>query len=95
MEAGITTVISGPGSANPIGGQLVAMKTSGTCIDRMLVKAPVAMKMALGENPKNVYHGKNQSPVTRMATAALIREQLFKARSYWEDFAAGRSGSKR
>ncbi len=85
LEAGITTVISGPGSANPIGGQLVAMKTSGTCIDRMLVKAPVAMKMALGENPKNIYHGKNQSPVTRMATAALIREQLFKARSYWED----------
>lgn len=85
LAAGVTTVISGPGSANPIGGQLAALKTSGGWIDSMILKAPVAMKMALGENPKHVYHGKNQSPVTRMATAALIREQLFKARSYWED----------
>lgn len=85
LEAGVTTVVSGPGSANPIGGQMVAMKTFGTCVDQMMVKMPVAVKMALGENPKNVYHGKNQSPVTRMATAALIREQLFKARAYRED----------
>ena len=79
LESGVTTVITGPGSANPIGGQLAAIKTAGRCIDKMIVKAPVAMKMALGENPKTVYHGKNQTPVTRMATAALIREQLRKA----------------
>ena len=78
----MTTVITGPGSANPIGGQLAAIKTAGRCIDKMIVKAPVAMKMALGENPKTVYHGKNQTPVTRMATAALIREQLRKAERY-------------
>ncbi len=85
LAAGVTTVVSGPGSANPIGGQMVAMKTCGICVDQMVVKMPVAVKMALGENPKNVYHGKNQSPVTRMATAALIREQLSKARAYLED----------
>lgn len=85
LAAGVTTVVTGPGSANPIGGQLAAIKTYGTCIDEMLIKAPVAMKMALGENPKSVYHGKNQAPTTRMATASLIREELFKAKRYMED----------
>lgn len=85
LAAGVTTVVTGPGSANPIGGQLAAIKTCGSCIDEMIVKAPVAVKMALGENPKSVYHGKNQTPSTRMATAALIREELFKAKRYLED----------
>ncbi len=85
LAAGITTVVTGPGSANPIGGQLAAIKTYGTCIDDMIVKAPIAVKMALGENPKSVYHGKNQSPSTRMATASIIREELFKAKRYLED----------
>lgn len=84
VDAGITTVLTGPGSANPIGGQFAALKTYGRRVDKMIVRAPVAMKMALGENPKNVYHDKNQSPSTRMATAALIRDQLQKARRYEE-----------
>ena len=86
-QAGITTVVTGPGSANPIGGEWLAMKTAGNCIDDMLVKAPVGMKFALGENPKASYNSKSQTPVTRMATAALIREQLAKARRYREDLA--------
>ena len=85
LESGVTTVVTGPGSANPIGGQMAAVKTYGKCIDNMIIKAPLAIKMALGENPKNVYHGKNQTPVTRMATAALIREQLYKAKRYLEE----------
>ena len=88
LEAGVTTVVTGPGSANAIGGQMVAMKTAGVRMDDMIVKAPVAIKMALGENPKTVYHGKNESPVTRMATAAIIREQLQKAQRYREDLEA-------
>ncbi|WP_283608117.1 amidohydrolase [Faecalispora anaeroviscerum] len=83
--AGVTTVITGPGSSNPIGGQLAAVKTAGRRIDNMVIQAPVAMKMALGENPKSTYHGKSQAPSTRMATAALIREELYKARRYLED----------
>jgi len=83
--AGITTVASGPGSANPISGQFCAMKTHGTVIDDMIIKAPVAMKFSFGENPKTVYHGKNQQPITRMATAALIRETLKKAQEYAEN----------
>ncbi len=85
LSAGVTTVVTGPGSANPIGGQMLAMKTFGRRIDDMLVKAPLAVKMALGENPKTVYHGKNETPSTRMATAALIREELYKARRYLQD----------
>lgn len=81
---GITCVASGPGSANPIGGQFCALKTAGVRIDDMAVSAPAAMKFAMGENPKNVYHVKNQSPETRMAISALIRENLFKAKKYSE-----------
>ena len=83
-EAGVTTVVTGPGSANVIGGQFAAIKTFGRRLDEMIVKEPVAMKAAFGENPKTVYHQKNQMPVTRMATAAILRESLMKARDYKE-----------
>ncbi len=91
VAAGVTSVVTGPGSANPIGGQLAAIKTCGGRIDDMILKAPVAVKMALGENPKTVYHGKNEAPSTRMATAALIREQLLKAKRYMEDMERART----
>jgi len=84
LRAGVTAVVTGPGSANPIAGQMIAMKTYGSTVDEMLLKAPVAMKFALGENPKKVYHGRKESPSTRMATAAIIREQLCKTREYIE-----------
>ena len=81
-EGGVTTVLTGPGSANPIAGQFLAMKTNGRWVDEMVVKAPVAMKFALGENPKSVYNERKETPVTRMATAAIIRENLSKAQEY-------------
>lgn len=84
IQGGVTTVVTGPGSANVIGGKFIALKTYGKRIDDMIIKNPVAMKVAFGENPKTVYHQKNQTPVTRMATAALIREYLSKAREYKE-----------
>ena len=77
--AGVTTVLTGPGSANPISGQFVAMKTAGRWLDDMVIKAPAAMKLALGENPKLTYHERHEGPITRMATAAVIRENLAKA----------------
>ena len=82
LLAGVTTVVTGPGSANPIGGQLLAMKTAGVCVDDMVIKEPVAIKFAFGENPKMIYNEKSQTPMTRMATAAIIREQLAKAQRY-------------
>lgn len=88
-ESGVTSVVTGPGSANVIGGQFAALKTFGRCVDEMIIKHPVAMKIAFGENPKTVYNEKHQSPMTRMATAAILRENLFKAREYkelWEEY---------
>ena len=82
--AGVTTVLTGPGSANPVSGQFAALKTSGRWVDAMVVKAPASMKLALGENPKQVYHDRDETPATRMATAAIIRENLRKAVEYGE-----------
>lgn len=81
-EAGVTTVLTSPGSSNAIAGQAAALKTVGRWVDDMVVLAPAAMKFALGENPKKVYSDRDESPATRMATAALIREQLRKALEY-------------
>ncbi len=82
LNAGITTVVTGPGSGAPIGGQLFAMKTHGRQVDKMVIQSPIAMKLALGENPKSVGKQTNSSPYTRMATAALIREHFKKADEY-------------
>lgn len=82
QNGGVTAVIVAPGSANPIAGQAAAIRTYGRRIDDMILKAPVAMKFALGENPKSTYNDRDETPVTRMATAALIRENLRKAQEY-------------
>lgn len=82
VKAGITTVMSGPGSANVIGGQFAIIKTKGVSIDEMVILEPAAIKIAFGENPKRVYKGKNKMPMTRMGTAALLRETLTKAVNY-------------
>lgn len=81
---GITAVASSPGSANACGGEICAIKTAGRRIDDMLIKN-VGIKFALGENPKNVYNGREETPVTRMAVTALIREGLYKSRRYTHD----------
>lgn len=80
--AGITTVATGQGSANAIGGTWIAVKTTGICVDDMILRDPVAMKCALGENPKRCYREKGNS--ARMSTASVIRGMLFKARQYLE-----------
>jgi imidazolonepropionase-like amidohydrolase len=82
--AGVTTVLTCPGSANPVSGQGVILKTAGRWVDEMVLSASACMKFALGENPKAVYSDRKEGPVTRMATAALIRESLAQAREYGE-----------
>lgn len=84
LESGVTTVCLGPGSANLIGGTFAAIKTKGNTVDEMILVPELAMKMALGENPKRVYGNSKTSPQTRMASAALIREWLFKAKNYYD-----------
>lgn len=84
VRAGVTCVVTGVGSTNPIGGDLIAVKTAGRSADEMLVKR-VGIKFALGENPKSTFAERDTAPITRMATAAIIREALFKARRYMQD----------
>lgn len=88
---GVTSACTGPGSANVVGGTFAAIKLHGKRVDRMIIKDPVAMKCAFGENPKGAF-GQNggKAPVTRMATAAMLRELLFKTRQYMENKAAGK-----
>ncbi|MBQ2734834.1 MAG: amidohydrolase [Clostridia bacterium] len=83
VSHGVTSACTGPGSANVVGGSFAAIKLVGKRVDDMIIKNPVAMKCAFGENPKGAF-GQNggKTPVTRMATAALLRELLFKARNY-------------
>lgn len=87
---GVTTCVTGPGSANVIGGQFVAIKTHGDSVEDMVLRFPVAVKAAFGENPKRVYNGKNQTPSTRMATAALMRKALIEAQEYNEKLEKGK-----
>lgn len=88
---GVTTCVTGPGSANVIGGQFVAIKTYGDSVEDMVLRFPVAVKAAFGENPKRVYDGKNQTPSTRMATAALMRKALIEAQEYNEKLEKGKA----
>ncbi len=93
-KAGVTTVCTGPGSANVLGGTFVAVKTVGKRADDMIVKDPIAMKCAFGENPKRCYRSSADS--SRMTTAAKLREMLFKAREYDRKIkAAGDDESKK
>ena len=91
VQGGVTTVCTGPGSANVVGGTFAVIKLYGKRVDKMILKDPAAMKCAFGENPKGCY-GKNgtKAPMTRMGTAALLRELLFKARRYRDDKLSGK-----
>ncbi len=82
VAAGITSAMIGPGSANVVGGQFAFVKNHGRCIDDMVRLAPAAMKVAFGENPKMNYGMKDSSPYTRMSIAAMLREELSRARNY-------------
>ena len=85
LAAGITGVMVGPGSSNPIGGQFAFIKTYGRCVDDMVVLAPAAIKLAFGENPMSTYGTNGTMPATRMGIASVIREELFRAQQYLEN----------
>ena len=92
LQGGVTTACTGPGSANVVGGTFVALKLYGKRVDNMILKHPVAMKCAFGENPKRCYgQGSKKSPMTRMGTASLLRELLFKTKRYYEDKKEGKN----
>lgn len=92
IRGGVTSACTGPGSANVVGGTFVAIKLAGNRVDKMVIKNPIAMKCAFGENPKRCYgQSLKKSPTTRMGTASLLRELLFKTQRYMEDKEAGKN----
>ena len=91
IRGGVTTACTGPGSANVVGGTFAVIKLYGKRVDKMILKNPAAMKCAFGENPKRCYgKNSNKAPMTRMGTAALLRELLFRAKRYYDDKQAGK-----
>lgn len=94
-RAGITTSAIAPGSGNVVGGTVCAVKSSGHSIEDMCIKNPIALKAALGGNPKGVYGKRNQLPMTRMGIAQVLRELLIRGREYMKKKdAAGDDASK-
>jgi imidazolonepropionase-like amidohydrolase len=90
VAGGVTTVLTGPGSANLIGGQWICIKTPPRpTAEEMILLEPAGMKMALGENPRRVYREQKRMPSTRMGNAAALRDALVAARNYlqkWERY---------
>lgn len=82
LAGGVTSMTVAPGSANVIGGQVLAIKARGKTVDDMVIKEPLGLKIAFGENPKRVYSSQKKTPSTRMAVAAILRENLVAARNY-------------
>ncbi|AFM39830.1 amidohydrolase, imidazolonepropionase [Desulfosporosinus acidiphilus SJ4] len=87
---GVTAVFTGPGSGNVIGGTGVVMKTAGKIVDKMVVRDPAGLKIAFGENPKMVYGEQKKMPMTRMGTAALLRQALVDAQVYRDKLEDGK-----
>ena len=90
LRHGITCVMSGPGSHNAVGGQNIAIKTAGSVIDKMILKNPLGLKVSFGEEPISTYGTKGKCPVTRMATAALIRELFLRTQDYMQKKDSGK-----
>jgi imidazolonepropionase-like amidohydrolase len=82
LRGGVTTVNVNPGSANPIGGLAVAMRTHGRVVDEVVLRQPSGLKSALGENPKWIHGGKEKMPSTRQGTALVIRKAFATAREW-------------
>jgi imidazolonepropionase-like amidohydrolase len=88
ISGGVLAVNVNPGSANPIGGQTVAIKCWGRTVDEMVLREPAGLKSALGENPKRVYGERNETPSTRLGIAAVIRSAFVDAVNYQAKLAA-------
>ena len=93
ISGGVLAVNVNPGSANPIGGQTAAIKCWGRTVDEMVLREPAGLKSALGENPKRVYGERNETPSTRLGTAAVIRSAFVAAQNYQAKLIAPGQGS--
>jgi len=90
IRAGVTTVMTGPGSNNAVGGLNLVIKTHGHILDQMILRSPAGLKISLGENPLSTYGSQGKCPVTRMGITGLIRELFMRTQDYMELKNAGK-----
>ncbi len=83
-EHGITTLLVTPGSGEVFCGLPAAIKTYGDNVFDMTLKAPCAVKIALGGNPKNTFGAMSRLPMTRMGIADILRDTFRRAKEYLE-----------
>lgn len=95
LDAGVTTVVTGPGNINLIGGTFAAIKTWGNTVEKMSIVDEIAFKFSLGNTPKGFYGGKGKTPRTRLSNAALIREELYKAKEYYDSVEAHKADTSK
>lgn len=81
-EHGITTLLVTPGSGDVFCGLPFALKTYGDNVFDMTIKAPCAVKIALGGNPKNTFGDMKRLPMTRMGVAHVLRDTFRKGKEY-------------
>jgi Imidazolonepropionase and related amidohydrolases len=95
LAGGITTLQVLPGSANLIGGRSVVLKVvpARTVQGMKFPGAKYGLKMACGENPKQVYQARG--PSTRMGNVAGYRTAWINAEAYrrkWDKWNADHKG---
>jgi imidazolonepropionase-like amidohydrolase len=85
LAGGLTTTMIKHGSANPIGGENVFVKTRwGSLPEEYKIQgAPRTVKFALGENPKR---SPTRYPNTRMGVQEIIRDHFLAARDYEKEW---------
>lgn len=100
LAGGVTTLQILPGSSNLIGGRSVILKNvpAVTYQEMKFPGAPYGLKMACGENPKDVYGQRHQAPSTRMGSIAAFRQTFIEAQNYqrtWQKYEAERDAYER
>jgi len=104
LAGGVTTINVLHGSANAIGGQDAVLKLRwGLPVDSLLFEgAPLGIKFALGENPKqsnfDVPGRPRRYPATRMGVEEVLRDAFTRAVAYrteWQRYEAARRSLRR
>lgn len=83
LSGGVTTVYIAPGDQQALGGQGSVVKTWGPSFDRLVVRDPAAIDMAIGDPALfERRQGAAKSPINRMGIARLLRKAFDDARAY-------------
>jgi imidazolonepropionase-like amidohydrolase len=89
VKGGVTTVISGPGSGENVGGQAIVIKTFGDDLNKRIVNEKGGIKFAMGPKSATKY------PTTAMGVAANLRQYLIKTQEYMASWKKWEEGDKK